>query len=133
KEDLSLGTRLAEELPGIFLWSVEGWRRLAKRGYFVQPKSGDALVRELEDLASPVRAFVREKCKLGAGLSVKKTTLYLAWERWCRTKGFSHPTTEPVFGRDLRAAFSTLREGRFGPREGSRVRYYVGLSLISPG
>jgi putative DNA primase/helicase len=39
QEDHALTARLLGELPSIFLWAVEGWRRLRDRGRFVQPRS----------------------------------------------------------------------------------------------
>src|SRR5262249_42855244 len=54
KEDTHLTGRLLTELPGVLLWAVEGWRRLQKRGHFAQPASGQALVRSMEDLSSPI-------------------------------------------------------------------------------
>ena len=41
KEDTELAHKLESELSGIFNWAMEGLqRRLARGGYFVQPKSG---------------------------------------------------------------------------------------------
>ena len=64
KEDLNLKDRLHAELPGILNWSIEGWKRLRERGHFKQPKSSRDLVQELEDLASPISAFIRDCCDL---------------------------------------------------------------------
>jgi putative DNA primase/helicase len=49
--------------PGILNWALAGLDRLNKRGYLLQPASGCATVRKMEDLASPVGAFVRERCR----------------------------------------------------------------------
>ena len=65
QEDLSLTRKLLEEAPGILLWAIAGRDRLAARGYFVQPASAKQAVEELSDLASPVGAFVRERCMVG--------------------------------------------------------------------
>src|SRR4029453_17300951 len=59
KEDIGLTDRLLGELPGILNWAIEGWQRLKDRGHFVMPQSVEDVVREIEDLASPVQAFVR--------------------------------------------------------------------------
>jgi putative DNA primase/helicase len=40
KEDIHLTDKLLAELPGILNWALNGWDRLAKRGYLVQPGSG---------------------------------------------------------------------------------------------
>ena len=37
REDRRLTDRLLTELPGILNWSIAGWQRLNRRGYFLQP------------------------------------------------------------------------------------------------
>jgi putative DNA primase/helicase len=127
REDRSLCGRLLKELPGILGWAIEGWRRLQRRGHFVQPDSALALIDQMEDLSSPVGAFVRERCEVARGLSVETTTLYHAWTEWATSRG--HPvSTEQVFGRDLRAAVGGLDTSR--PRVGTeRIRRYLGIRL----
>ena len=61
-EDIDLTGRLLCELPSILLWSIAGWARLHRRGRFEQPASGRELADELDDLSSPVGAFVAEMC-----------------------------------------------------------------------
>jgi putative DNA primase/helicase len=67
REDQSLIGRLLTELPGILNWAIVRWRRLTERGHFLQPRSALDAVRQLEDLGSPIGAFLRERCVIGAG------------------------------------------------------------------
>jgi putative DNA primase/helicase len=128
KEDTALTDRLLAELPGILLWAIEGWRRLRDRGRFIQPDAGKEMVGDLEDLASPVGAFVRDRCILEPGRRVSVEELFAAWKAWCEAKGRKEPGTEQTFGRDLIAAFATLRKVR--PRDGEdRYRGYEGIGL----
>ena len=60
QEDHGLTERLLKELPGIFLWAVRRWSRLRRQKYFTRPSASEALVREMEELASPVKTFVEE-------------------------------------------------------------------------
>ena len=46
-EDTGLGERLLQERPGIFLWALEGLRRLRQRGRFIQPVSSNETLRRL--------------------------------------------------------------------------------------
>jgi putative DNA primase/helicase len=126
REDTGLTTRLLAELPGVLLWAVEGLRRLRGRGYFVQPKSGEKLIDELEDLASPIGAFLRECCEVGPGYEVFVRDLFDRWKRWCEEKGRKDPGAEQTFGRDLRAALPAIdtRQQRTG---GEVARKYVGV------
>jgi hypothetical protein len=70
----------------------------------------DAIV-TMRDMASPVAAFVREKCELGSQYQIRRDELYSAYRAWCEASGHPRPTKE-ILGRDLRAAFPTIRAGR---------------------
>jgi len=128
REDRMLFDKLQPELPGILLWAIEGWRRLEERGHFEQPTAAECLQQEMEDLSSPIRVFVRERCVVGAGYRVAVDDLYSAWKAWCDARGPREPGTEQTFGRDLLAAVPTLRRTR--PQEGGeRYRAYEGIAL----
>jgi putative DNA primase/helicase len=55
KEDRHLTDKLFAELPGILVWSLAGWRRLQKRGYFRQPQSSQHLVQQCLPPADAMR------------------------------------------------------------------------------
>jgi putative DNA primase/helicase len=127
REDPGLTDRLLLESPGIFNWALAGLDRLKDRGHFQPPASGQEAVQQLEDLASPVSAFVRDFCTLGADQRVNVDDLWAAWKRWCTMENRS-PGTKVMFGRDLRAAVPTLHKAR--PREdGDRRMVYEGIGL----
>lgn len=133
KEDPKLANRLAEELPAILNWAIEGLERLRARGYFQTPTSGEALRHELEDLESPVSMFVNECCKLGSDRAVPTDELYQAWRQWCEQNGFG-PGSKPTFARDLHAAYPAITNSQPRTNDGSRQRCKVGLSLVrQPG
>lgn len=128
KEDLGLEDRLTAELPGVLLWAVEGWRRLRDRGRFVQPTAGAEVLRDMEELASPIKGFVRDRCGLGPGRSAPVPDLYRAWKYWCEENGFQHPGPANLFARNLRSAFPALAPAR--PRTAAgRERHLVGIDL----
>lgn len=128
REDRDLTRKLLTELPGILLWALQGWERLHRRGRFVQPASAEDAIRDLEDLTSPVGAFVRDRCIVGAGLTVEAKELFQAWKDYCQTIGRDHPGTVQTFGRNLRAAVPGLGvcQRRIG---GGRLRWYEGIAL----
>jgi putative DNA primase/helicase len=131
REDLGLHDRLLGELPGIFSWAVDGLDRLRGRGRFLPPRSSEDAVRALEDLASPVAAFVRDCCVLAVDRRVKVETLYKAWQQWCTTQGRGHVTTSATFGRDLRAACPDVEKVHAKVKE-ERVYVYAGIDLKQP-
>jgi putative DNA primase/helicase len=128
KEDTELTNRLLAELPAILLWAIQGWQRLSDRGYFVQPDAGMELVGDLNDLASPVGAFVRERCQVGPGYQIERSVLFDTWIQWCERQRREHPGDSATFGRNLRAVVPALRDA-YPRTEGGRVRVYEGVCL----
>jgi putative DNA primase/helicase len=123
REDLDLKEKFLPELSGILNWALAGRRRLLKRGHFVMPASSRESLRQLDDLASPVTAFVRDRCVLGANRRVKKDGLYGAYRSWCDEQG-QKPSSHIVFGRNLCAAFPQVKPGH-----STSTRYYSGIEL----
>jgi putative DNA primase/helicase len=131
REDHALDAKLAAELPGILVWALDGLRRLRKRGRFLQPAAGAALVQQMEDLSSPIGTFLREECIFEPSGQVPISKLYEAWRDWCKDHGRDQPGTEQTFGRDLSAAAPSVGQSR--PRiNDTRVRMYTGLRLRTP-
>jgi putative DNA primase/helicase len=108
KEDRGLLNRLLRELPAILNWAIDGWRRLNGRGYFEMPKSSADAVEQLEDLGSPVGAFVRERCVVAPGRTVEVAMLFAMWSDWCEMQN-RNPGTEAQFGKDLHAAVPGIK------------------------
>jgi putative DNA primase/helicase len=125
REDPKLTDKLLMELPGILNWAIDGWHRLHERGHFQMPTSVEDAVLDMEDLASPVGAFVREECVVGAGQRVWVDDLYEAWRRWCEREGRTLVSTRQSFGRDLAAAVPGLHSRR----NQTHGRFYEGIGL----
>lgn len=124
-ENRHLTEELCAELPGILNWAIEGWFRLHDRGYFVQPASGREAQAEMEDLASPVVAFVRDLCITSVGSRVLVDPLFGSWIEWCEREGIVRPGSKQQFGRDLRAVIPNLKIRR----DTRGKRFYEGVSL----
>lgn len=129
QEDHGLTYRLLAERSGILNWAIEGYDDLCARGYFVQPESGKEAVRELEELASPVSAFVRDICVIGAGQTVDVDHLFFKWQDWCESQNRDAVGTKQTFGKKLREAFPAIKQTQ--PRDDAGVRYraYEGIGL----
>lgn len=128
-EDTMLSDRLLRECPGILHWAIGGYLRLRTRGHFIQPASGDELIRDLDDLTSPVKAFVREECILSPALETAIGIVFDRWKAWCEENGRREHGTIHVFGRDLKAAVPDLGTSQPRDREGKRFRAYRGIGL----
>ncbi|MGE3773436.1 MAG: phage/plasmid primase, P4 family [Gammaproteobacteria bacterium] len=131
QEDHQLEHKLVAELPGILAWALAGLRRLRERGRFVQPEDGAAALRLMEDLASPIGAFLRERCVVEPGAQVPIRSLYEEWKAWCKDHGRDQPGTEQTFGRDIAAAAPHVRTTNRRVNS-ERHRYYEGLRIRTP-
>lgn len=127
-EDTGLMAKLSADLPGILRWAIRGWQSLRDRGHFTQPKSAEELLEDMNDLASPVSAFVRDVCEVKAGRSEEVSVLFRAWEGWCARNGRKSGTAQ-TFGRDLLAAYPKLRRTQPRDERGGRIREYEGIGL----
>src|SRR5262249_33794965 len=132
REDYELERHLHAELPGIFNWALDGLERLTvdNDNVFTRVTSADEAIVTMRDLASPVAAFVREKCEVGMDREVEVDTLYAAYKTWCEET--EHPKlSKALFGRDLRAAMPAIR--RIRQRDGDNRQYiYAGIAIRCP-
>jgi putative DNA primase/helicase len=127
KEDLDLRAALAAEMGGIFNWALDGLDRLRKYGYFQQPRSSEESIRELEDAAEPVNAFLREWCKRGPSQRVSVKAFYRSYCLWAEDAGHQR-LAKNSFGRALRSLLPKLKTTGVGAK-----RDYVGVALSEYG
>ncbi|UGQ39382.1 DNA primase family protein [Rhodococcus aetherivorans] len=132
REDKDLGAKLAKELPGIFLWALDGLVRLNEQERFSSTESSEAESAEMEDLVSPVGAFIRQHCVTGADRSVPVNDLYEAWQLLCTDESMrGWPSSQ--FGKKLRDADSKVGIARLRMKtedgESVRTRSYQGIDL----
>ena len=125
REDVGLTQKLLAELPGIFNWSLIGAERLKERGRFKVPASSEESVRLMEDLSSPITAFVRDRCVIRQGAEVVVDALYEEWKLWCVAQGQKISTVQ-MFGRNLRSAYPALKVEQ-PSQKGRRHRAYLGI------
>jgi putative DNA primase/helicase len=127
REDHELTDKLLTELPGILNWALAGLERLRDRGRFDMPQESIAAIRQLEDLASPVGAFLRDWCESAADARENVKTLFEAWRYYCEQHGLA-PGSSAIFGRNL----SALRPGIRTTGRGKK-RCYNGIRLSGEG
>jgi putative DNA primase/helicase len=131
QEDIGLFDRLRPELPGILRWAINGWERLSRRGRFLQPRSARELVATMDELTSPIAAFLRDRCVVVPSGTCSVASIYESWRTWCQEHGRNAIGDGHSFGRDLHAAIPGLTTIR--PRTPSgRVRQYLGIRLRTP-
>lgn len=128
RENPALTRVLLGELPGIFAWALDGLAAVARTSRFTEPKSSRDAVVSLQDIASPMSAFVRDRCVVGREHEVAVASLFAEWKSWCEDNGRDKPGTVQIFGRDLRAVVPSL--GQYRPNDGGdRERRYRGVRI----
>ena len=127
-EDHGLTDRLLAELPSILQWAMRGWQELRDQGRFVVPESGRQLAEEMEELGSPVTAFVRDECVVGPEHEVSRANLHEAFTNWAKENGKKGITDSAGFGRDLRAAVPDITDGKHRVFD-KLARFYRGIGL----
>jgi putative DNA primase/helicase len=132
REDTKLTDKLLTELPGILNWAIEGWVRLNAREHFIQPQSSQESIEMLESLASPVGAFIREKCDVGPAFSVSKEDLFSAWIAWCVGQRIERFGTKIGFGRDLHAALPKVVTYQPRNAQGKQIESHRGIGIKAP-
>jgi P4 family phage/plasmid primase-like protien len=112
------------EMPGIFVWALEGLRRLLERGHFIEPPSSIEAKKQWKRSCDQVEQFVEEKCVRAADRNVIAAELYKAYKEWAKDSGNAQ-MSHNKFSRRL----GQLKiEKGFTDRTKS-VRTYEGIAL----
>jgi putative DNA primase/helicase len=126
REDHELEQRICEQMPGILNLALKGLARLNHNdGRFTRVPSAEEAIAAMRDLASPVAAFVRERCKLSSQSQIAVEEVYAAYKTWADDAEYPK-ASKHVFGRDLRAAFPSVHKSRVGDKK-RREHVYVGI------
>jgi putative DNA primase/helicase len=89
RPNLALKEELAEELPGILNWCLEGYRMWTQEKMRETPAMAamKGRYREEED---ELGRFIEDYCTLGEGLTAQSATLYGVYrDVWCREQGIA--------------------------------------------
>lgn len=128
QEDLGLFDRISGEMSEILNWSLVGLDRLVSRGKFIQPESASVLVSQMNELGSPIDAFVSECCNLGITNKVRVAYLFEAFKRWNHENNNHNIGTVQIFGRNLYAANHDIKTQQITV-SGKKHRFYIGIDL----
>lgn len=87
--DLTLADRIiAQELPGIVQWALDGAVRLIRNGGFSKSATHDRLMAQWRRSTNSLEEFVHEACLVGdKAHSVLRAKFYAAYIQWCADSG----------------------------------------------
>lgn len=111
KRDPHLLDKFRAEADGIFLFALEGLKRLIKNDFRFSEaqKNIDELQRYREDSDS-VLSFVNEYCELDSTYSVGSTELYNVYKQYCDECGM-RPYSQKTFVQQIKAGFPDTSNG----------------------
>ncbi len=87
--DTSLLDKLQKELPGIFNWAFDGYKKLRENNFkFTVPDSMEALKNEYKESIDNVSAFESIYMNRNAESKIKFSNLYERYLRYCSIEGY---------------------------------------------
>jgi putative DNA primase/helicase len=120
KQDKHLEDKLRAEASGILNWLLEGGRRWKQEGMMV-PSAILNATDEYRGEMDVIGIFLKERCVLKAGVTIRIRELFKAYQDWCDENN-EHAVSERFLS--LR-----LKEMGFGQSRTSEARFWCGLAL----
>jgi P4 family phage/plasmid primase-like protien len=124
KRNHNLLSELTQELPGIFNWAIEGWKRLQNRGYFPEVQEVTQAVEAYRSANDIEGSFLEdtEWIMPNENASIKASELYMGLKLWAERNGHRNIPSSKT------AASSWLRLGleKIDKRD---ANYYKGIAF----
>jgi len=121
REDKTLDSVLASELPGILVWILEGVKAWQDIG-LNPPETVTAATNSYRMDSDMVQQFLDAETVMDAAAKVKAGELFKKYKDWCQAN-YSDPMTQNAFGR-------RMREHGIQKERVSGFPYYLGLGLL---
>ncbi|WP_195513956.1 DNA primase family protein [Turicibacter sanguinis] len=84
-KDKSLQSKLDSELNGIFMWALEGYKRLKNQNYtLTECEACEKVLKDFMIYNNPVKEFIVEQLKVCPGNRESKNSIYAAYQNWCK-------------------------------------------------
>ena len=99
------------ELPGVFLWAVEGLGMLRKLQQFPRGTKGEAVENQHRQDCDHERAFLQDRYETRNGSFLASGSIYSAYRAWCEENGYGKKSAAN-FMADLRRVFPGVVEER---------------------
>ena len=92
------------ELPGIFLWALEGLARLRKQGDFTDCAAMNTTLDEYKEEMNPARAFLQNNMEENPAGLVWSAEVFRIYKKWANENGY-RPLSERPFGKEVKRVF----------------------------
>ncbi|HOY65123.1 MAG TPA: phage/plasmid primase, P4 family, partial [bacterium] len=129
RQDKRLKQKLRTETDGIFLWALEGLRRLRENNGFTKSGASERFMEDFRIESDPLAQFI-EECLDTSDPNAKtpKNVLFAKYQQWSNDSGY-RPLSAAIFYRNLKHKID-FAESRSSDGEGSRVRYIHGVKIV---
>ncbi len=119
---------VAAELPGVFLWAVEGLANLYRLKQFPRGPRGKEIEDRHRQDCDRERPFLTDNYALHNGAFTPTSTIYNAYRNFCSDSGF-RPKNATNFSADVRRVFPGVLDDR-RMVNGARARGFLNLGPI---
>ncbi|MHB8862052.1 MAG: phage/plasmid primase, P4 family [Pirellulaceae bacterium] len=118
------------ELPGIFLWAINGLHRLRTQGGFTTSTICTKALASYREELNPAACFCAERYIEDPNIDrehaqITPEEIYDRYKRWCVDNGFQVLSIN-TFGREIARRFPTTEKARV-KRQAGRANYYLHL------
>ena len=122
---------VAEEMPGVFNWAVQGLAKLRKLTRFPETDRGLEIKNEHRNGCDHEREFLDEVCEPDPqGGVVPRQTLFKRYTVWMRERNY-YPFGESRFKKNVMLVFPDVTAKRIRDAEGRQIRAWAGLKMRS--
>lgn len=123
--------KLLDEIDYIFLWGLEGLRRLMGNNFqFTESEDSIKLKDMYKNDSDPIRLYLEDNCEyeISSSEGIESRVLYKMYSSWCKELGYS-AKNDSVFGSSIINIYGKIKKQR---RDGSkRINVYMGLKNIA--
>lgn len=111
--DPNLLDKLRGEADGIFMFALEGLRRLMHNNYrFSETQANIDELQQYREDSDSVLSFVRDDCEQGPAYVSGSKALFLAYQAYCKANGIDDKESHKTFVQTLISTYPNITRGR---------------------
>ncbi len=114
------------ELCGIFLWFMDGLKRVLERGRMMLPEECETEKEIYKIETQPERRFLLENYIVAPNEKIHGHTLYESYTEWLKDEGHTGKLSKDRFGRQIKRVFPSAESKVF-----HGVRHWIGLKYCA--
>ncbi|MDE3142608.1 MAG: DNA primase [Bacteroidota bacterium] len=124
---------IANELPGVFNWVLEGLERLLVQRRFTKSETIDRMVTEYKQQSDSVKLFIDEECytiDLNSDIALKK--IYNTYRDYCSESGYKSCSLKNFSERLRNNGFTTSRKNFGTVVHAAKPKLFLSSALPTP-